>query len=77
LTEGDWQRLKAGWVAYMVKVRRDVSLPFKRVLERDLHRSLNNGRNWSLSRWRSGYMNVFEPDAIQDVVEGDEDEDEE
>jgi hypothetical protein len=77
LTEAEWQRLKMGWVTYMVKVRRDISLPFKRVLERDLHRSLNNGRNWSLSRWRSGYMNVFEPDAIQDVIEGDEDEDEE
>jgi hypothetical protein len=77
LTEGEWQSLKGGWVTYMVKVRRDISLPFKRVLERDLHRSLNNGRNWSLSRWRSGYMNVFEPDAIQDMVEGDEDEDEE
>jgi len=77
LTEPEWERLKAGWVAYMVKVRRDVSLPFKRVLERDLHRSLNNGRNWSLSRWRSGYMNVFEPDSIQDVSDGEEDDEEE
>ena len=77
LTEPEWERLKAGWVAYMVRVRRDVSLPFKRVLERDLHRSLNNGRNWSLSRWRSGYMNVFEPDAIQDVSDGEEDDEEE
>lgn len=77
LTEPEWQRLKAGWVAYIVKVRRDVSLPFKRVLERDLHRSLNNGRNWSLSRWRSGYMNVFEPDAIQDMSDGEEDDEEE
>jgi hypothetical protein len=77
LTEPEWERLKAGWVAYMVRVRRDVSLPFKRVLERDLHRSLNNGRNWSLSRWKSGYMNVFEPDAIQDVSDGDEDDEEE
>lgn len=77
LTEPEWQRLKGAWIEYIVKVRRDVSLPFKRVLERDLHRSLNNGRTWSLSRWRSGYMNVFEPDAIQDVSEGDEDEDDE
>lgn len=77
LTEPEWERLKAGWVAYMVRVRRDVSLPFKRVLERDLHRSLNNGRNWSLSRWRSGYMNVFEPDTIQDVSDGEEDDEEE
>lgn len=77
LTEAEWQSLKAVWVAYIVKVRRDISQPFKRVLERDLHRSLNNGRNWSLSRWRSGYMNVFEPDAIQDVYDGEDDEDEE
>ena len=77
LSEPDWQRLKATWVSYIVRVRRDSSMPFKRILERDLHRSLNNGRNWSLSRWRSGYMNVFEPDAIQDVSDGEEDDEEE
>lgn len=77
LTEAEWQTLKAGWVAYMIRVRRDLSLPFKRVLERDLHRSLNNGRNWSLSRWRSGYMNVFEPDSIHDVSDGEDTSDEE
>jgi len=73
----EWHSLKTGWIAYMVKIRRDVSRPFKALLERDLHRTLNNGRNWSLSRWRSGYMNVFEPDAIQDVDEDDEDDEEE
>ena len=77
LSEPEWQRLKGGWMAYIVRVRRDVSQPFKRVLERDIHRSLNNGRSWSLSRWKSGYMNVFEPDTIQDVSEGAEDTSEE
>jgi len=77
LTDAEWQSLKAEWVAYIVKVRRDISLPFKMVLERDLHKSLNNGRNWSLSRWKSGYMNVFEPDAIQDVYNGEDTSEEE
>jgi len=63
LSEVEWQRLKAGWINYMCKIRRDISRPFKTLLERDLHRDLNNGRNWSLSRWRSGFMRVFEPDA--------------
>jgi hypothetical protein len=72
----EWKRLKNGWVAYIVKIRRDISRPFKALLERDLHRTLNNGRNWSLSRWKSGYMNVFEPDAIQDLEEDDDDDDE-
>ena len=65
----EWQRLKAGWVTYMCKIRRDVSRPFKTLLERDIHRDLNNGRNWSLSRWRSGYMRVFEPDAVHQLEE--------
>lgn len=73
----EWNRLKIGWITYICKVRRDITRPFKAILERDIHRDLNNGRNWSLSRWRSGYMRVFEPDSITRVEEEEEEEDEE
>ena len=73
----EWNRLKTGWVNYMCKIRRDISRPFKSLLERDLHRDLNNGRNWSLSRWRSGYMRVFEPDAVHTVHDDLDDSSEE
>jgi len=73
----EWQRLKTGWIAYICKIRRDISRPFKVLLERDLHRDLNNGRNWSLSRWTKGYMNVLEPDAVPVFVnQGEESSDE-
>jgi hypothetical protein len=77
MTPAEWTRLKTGWVNYICKIRRDVSRPFKTLLERDIHRDLNNGRNWSLSRWRAGYLRVFEPDVVQEVFEEEESSEEE
>ena len=56
----EWDRLRTGWVGYMCKVRRDISRSFKEVLRKEIHKDLNNGRNWGLGRWRNGYMRVLE-----------------
>lgn len=80
---GEWERLKAGWVAYLCKVRRDVaSSTLKLVLSSSLHRDISSARSWSITRWKFGYLRVFEPEIfidgseISDTEDESEDEDE-
>ena len=58
--DAEWERLRTGWIGYICKVRRDISRSFKEVLRKEIHKDLNNGRNWGLGRWRNGYMRVLE-----------------
>lgn len=83
----EWERLKAGWVTYIVGVRRAlIETPSKKlptVLGECLYKGMGKDRNWKLKRWEQGYLRVFAPAEIIEVAEAatesgsTEDEDEE
>jgi hypothetical protein len=68
----EWKRLKDGWVDYMVEVRRALDArPGKKlpaVLAECLHKGVSKARNWKLERWQDGYLRVFAPSQITEVV---------
>jgi hypothetical protein len=82
-TPAEWQRLKAGWVAYISRIRRELQ-ESKRKLSSLLfehhHRGVPKTRSWILARWDDGYLRVFHPERVLErgvSEEEDEDEDDE
>ena len=82
-TPAEWQRLKAGWVAYISRIRRELQ-ESKRKLSTLLfehhHKGVPKTRSWILARWDDGYLRVFHPERVLErgvVEEGDDDEEEE
>ena len=69
---GEWERLKTGWVTYICKVRRAcASMSLRDALSSGLHDKRSAARFWELSRWRNGYLRVFEPNSILEAVSAD------
>ena len=64
----EWNRIKDGWVAYMIRVRRELeerpAKKLKTILEECLHRGVSKARSWTLERWNDGYLRVFAPTEI-------------
>lgn len=67
----EWQRVKNGWVAYMVKIRRKLqenpTQKLPKLLMDAHHKGISKARNWTLERWQDGYLRVFEPELVSDV----------
>ena len=79
-TPAEWQRLKAGWVAYISRIRRELQ-ESKRKLSSLLfehhHRGVPKTRSWILARWDDGYLRVFHPERVLERGVSEDDEDEE
>lgn len=65
ISDSDWEPIKQQWIAYMVKVRNGTrnTTELKRALAEVLHKDVGKARSWSLTRWKNGYLRVFQPDA--------------
>jgi hypothetical protein len=50
------ERLKEGWVNWLAKYRRTTF-----ILGTELHADVGAARSWNETRWRKGYMRVFDP----------------
>jgi hypothetical protein len=74
----EWQRVKDGWVAYMVKLRRKLQQnpthKLQKLLLDEHHKGISKARNWTLERWQDGYLRVFNPELVSDVGSSVEDD---
>ena len=82
ISDSDWEPIKQQWIAYMVKVRNGTrnKTELKRTLADVLHKDVGKARSWSLTRWKNGYLRVFEPDVEVEAPgeeESSDDEDDE
>lgn len=64
----EWERIKKGWVDYIVGVRRKLNenpnKNMKTVLNECLHKGISGARSWTNQRWELGYFRVFDPSRI-------------
>jgi hypothetical protein len=66
----DFERVKAGWVDFIVRARSNADL-FKTCLHKDTE--MSKTRSWTEMRWRLGYLRVFDPtEADRQVLELEE-----
>lgn len=67
----EWNRLKEGWVNYIVHIRKVVQENPKRtfttILDSYHHSDLSKARNWTLDRWENGYKRIFHPEEIRHI----------
>jgi hypothetical protein len=71
----DFERLRAGWVDYLVSAREDEGL-----YSEILHADVSKARSWTTQRWQMGYLRVFDPaeaERIAGSVSADDDSAEE
>lgn len=60
----EWERLRAGWVAFLVRYRQNNTL-----LKEELLLNLDGARSWNTARWRLSYDNVFNIPNVQPILE--------
>jgi len=67
--EGEWKRLKDGWVKYLIRARRKDHQDGG-VLDRDEGEVV---RHWSSNRWELGYLRVFDPKnpRVDELLKGE------
>jgi len=77
----EWERIKKGWVDYIVSVRRKLNenpnKNLKAVLNECLHKGISGARSWTNDRWELGYFRVFEPSRIVETSSAEENDSDE
>lgn len=69
---GDYNRLARGWVNFLVRARRDLT-----IINTELKIDAGKARSYNQDRWEMGYLRVFDPEeAARRARVTDEDDDE-
>jgi hypothetical protein len=76
----EWERIKKGWVDYIVGVRRKLNenpkKKLKDMLKECLHKGISAARSWTNQRWKLGYFQVFDPSRADEILDtGSDDSD--
>jgi hypothetical protein len=69
---GDYARLSRGWVAFLVRSRRDLT-----IINSELKVDAGKARSYNQDRWEMGYLRVFDPEEAARrarTVENDDDD---
>lgn len=69
---GDYARLSRGWVAFLVRSRRDLT-----IINSELKVDAGKARTYNQDRWEMGYLRVFDPEEAARrarTVENDDDD---
>jgi hypothetical protein len=74
---GDYNRLARGWVNFLVRARRDLT-----IINTELKVDAGKARSFNQDRWEMGYLRVFDPEEavrrtrVADDDDFDDDDDE-